>query len=56
VKWEIALKPRINIILGVKIILPYERSVKDRLNPKENKPLSKNRDLCVIKKIIGPFM
>jgi hypothetical protein len=34
-----------------------KENVKDRLNPKENKPLSKNRDLSVIKtKIIGPFM
>jgi hypothetical protein len=34
-----------------------EESVKDRLNPKKNKPLSKNRDLDVIKtKIIGSFM
>jgi hypothetical protein len=39
--------------------LYYHRkeSVKDRLNPKENKPLSKNGDLSEIKtKIIGPFM
>jgi hypothetical protein len=39
--------------------LYYHRreSVKDRLNPKENRSLSKNRDLSVNKtKTIGPFM
>jgi hypothetical protein len=33
-----------------------KESAKDRLNPKKNKPLSKNRDLCGIKtKIKGPL-
>jgi hypothetical protein len=57
VKWEIALKPRVNIYQVSNLYYHRKESVKDRLNPKKNKPLSKNRDLCVIKtKIIGPFM
>jgi hypothetical protein len=39
--------------------LYYHRkeSAKDRLNPKENRPSSKNRDLDVVKiKIMGPYM
>jgi hypothetical protein len=38
--------------------LYYHRkeSAKDRLNPKENRSLSKNKDLDVVKtKIMGPF-
>jgi hypothetical protein len=38
VDWKVALKPRGNIILGVKFMLL-----------KENKPLSMNRDLLVNK-------
>jgi hypothetical protein len=35
VKWEITLKPKINIILGANLYDPREESVKGRLKPKK---------------------